>query len=139
MLSLSIFFLRCIHFNFKSISFWIASSFLLANRRFDGVNDAKRRNSQGIKKERVPTFLIPLDGSGKPYQKNEEKQSTPYYNKVWAFAVFRPLIEFYQNLPVGTVSSNVLRKMSFRRSDAAKIAILSLPPQTPALFSRTAR
>ena len=31
--------------------------------------DAKRRNSQDIKKERVPTFLIPLDGSGKPYQK----------------------------------------------------------------------
>ena len=53
---------------------------------------------------------------------------------MWTFAAFRPLIEFYQNLPVGTASSNVLRKMSFRRSDAAKIAILSLPPQTSAVF-----
>jgi len=95
-------------------------------------------SGQGIKKERVPTFLIPLDGSGKPYQKNEEKQSTPYNNKVWTFAAFRPLIEFYQNLPVGTVSSNVLRKMSFRRSDAAKVRNLSLPRPTSCVFSRTA-
>ena len=67
MLSLWIFFLLVIHYYFNSFSFWIAS--FLANRRFDVVNDAKRRNSQGIRKERVPTFLIPLDGSGKPYQK----------------------------------------------------------------------
>lgn len=37
--------------------------------------DGKRRNDEDIKKERVPTFLIPLDGSGKPYQKNEEKRT----------------------------------------------------------------
>ena len=62
MLSLSIFFLRYIHH--YNNSFFSLDCFVVPPR-----NDAKRRNGQGIKKERVPTFLIPLDGSGKPYQK----------------------------------------------------------------------
>jgi len=49
-------------FNFNS--FFSLDCFVVPPR-----NDAKRRNGEDKTKERVPTFLIPLDGSGKPYRK----------------------------------------------------------------------
>ena len=55
-------FSSCCSFQFQFVFF--LDCFVVPPRK-----DAKRRNGQGIKKERVPTFLIPLDGSGKPYQK----------------------------------------------------------------------
>jgi hypothetical protein len=55
----------------------LLSGLLRSSQWREASQCAKRHNGQGIKKERVPTFLIPLDGSGKPYQKMRKSSPRP--------------------------------------------------------------